>query len=153
MPDVHDRTARSRNMAAISGKNTRPEMIIRKGLHAEGLRYRLHVKDLPGKPDLVFPRHKAALFVHGCFWHRHSCPLFVWPKTRREFWEKKILANVARDADAVRRLEAEGWRVGIVWECALKGRYRLDLETVIVRLPAWVRSDEQCIEIEGGSKT
>lgn len=153
MPDVHDRATRSRNMAAISGKNTKPELIIRKGLHAEGLRYRLHIRNLPGKPDLVFPKHNAALFVHGCFWHRHSCPLFVWPKTRREFWEKKILGNVARDADAVQELGAMGWRVGTVWECALKGRYRLELETVIERLTAWVSSDELRLEIEGNSKT
>jgi len=153
MPDVHDRATRSRNMAAISGKNTKPELIIRKGLHAKGLRYRLHVKGLPGKPDLVFPKYNAALFVHGCFWHRHDCPLFVWPKTRREFWKEKILANVARDTEAIRQLEEQGWRVGTVWECALKGRYRLDLETVIDALADWIDSDTRRFEIEGNSKT
>ncbi len=152
MPDVHDRATRSRNMAAISGKNTKPELIIRKGLHAKGLRYRLHVKNLVGRPDLVFPKHNAALFVHGCFWHRHTCPLFVWPKTRRDFWEQKIMANVARDADAVRQLEDQGWRVGIVWECALKGRYRLELENVIYALAEWIRSDQSSLEIEGNSE-
>ena len=148
MPDVHDRATRSRNMAAIGGKNTKPELIVRKGLHAKGLRYRLHAKDLPGKPDLVFPRHDAVLFVHGCFWHKHSCPFFVWPKTRREFWENKILSNVSRDAETVRLLREKDLRVGIVWECALKGRYRRDLEIVIGTLADWVRSQEPQIQIE-----
>src|SRR3546814_8720017 len=84
-------------MAAIKGSHTKPELLIRKALHAAGLRYRLHVKDLPGKPDLVFPRHRAVVFVNGCFWHRHDCHLFKWPATRQDFWREKIGRNVRSD--------------------------------------------------------
>src|SRR3546814_6847927 len=92
-------------MAAIKGSHTKPELLIRKALHAAGLRYRLHVKDLPGKPDLVFPRHRAVVFVNGCFWHRHDCHLFKWPATRQDFWREKIGRNVANDEHAIGRSE------------------------------------------------
>ena len=95
--DVHDKATRSRNMAAIRGSDTKPEMMIRRGLHARGFRFRLHDRKLPGRPDLIFPRHRAVLFVHGCFWHGHGCHLFKWPSTREDFWRQKIGANVARD--------------------------------------------------------
>ena len=100
MPDVHDEATRSRNMAAIRGADTKPELIIRKGLHRLGLRYRLNVKGLPGKPDLVLARYKAILFVHGCFWHGHDCALFKLPGTRTAFWRNKIHGNAERDAAA-----------------------------------------------------
>lgn len=149
MPDVHDRATRSRNMAAVRGKDTKPELIIRKGLHAAGLRYRLHVKDLPGKPDLVFPKHRAAVFVHGCFWHGHACPLFKLPETRRDFWHQKIEGNVARDEAAIVRLRSLGWRVAVVWECALRGKDRRDLADVLSELSSWIRSDADRIMIAG----
>ena len=149
MPDVHDQATRSRNMAAVRGKDTKPELIIRKGLHAAGLRYRLHVKDLPGKPDLVFPTYRAAVFVHGCFWHGHACPLFKLPETRAEFWRQKIESNVARDEAAMVKLRGLGWRVGVVWECALRGKDRRDLTDVLSELSSWIRSDADRITIAG----
>lgn len=122
MADVHSPDARRRNMAAIKGRDTKPEILIRKALHQAGFRYRMHANDLPGKPDIVFPRHQAVLFINGCFWHQHHCHLFKWPQTRREFWKKKITGNVANDKKKLQMLEDLGWRVGIVWECALKGQ-------------------------------
>lgn len=149
MADVHDTMTRSRNMAAIRGKNTKPELFIRKALHALGFRYRLHAKDLPGKPDLIFPKHKAVVFINGCFWHQHDCHLFKWPGTRRDFWQAKIGKNVANDARNIEALKSAGWRVGIVWECALKGRTRLRPDEPVQRLAEWLRSGEDSIIIRG----
>lgn len=121
MADVHDKETRSKNMAAIKGKNTRPEMLVRKFLHAQGFRYRLHVKDLPGKPDIVLPKYRTAIFVHGCFWHGHEgCRYYVVPKTRTEWWLNKINRNIDNDKKAYDALKAEGWNVVEVWECELK---------------------------------
>nr|WP_313665902.1 very short patch repair endonuclease [Brucella intermedia] len=149
MADVHDAQTRSRNMAAIKGSHTKPELAIRRALHAAGLRYRLHAKELPGKPDLVFPRYKAVLFVNGCFWHRHDCHLFKWPASREDFWREKIGRNVANDERAIASLKEEGWRVGVIWECALKGRTRLDQPETMQRLASWIKSEEQAITIRG----
>jgi DNA mismatch endonuclease (patch repair protein) len=107
-------------MAGIQGKNTSPELLIRKALHARGFRFRIHVKDLPGKPDLVMPKYKAAIFVHGCFWHGHTCRYFKVPQTRPEFWLEKIGKNQARDHKNEESLRRDGWRVLIVWECAVR---------------------------------
>ena len=137
-------------MAAIRGSHTKPELMIRKALHAAGLRYRLHVKELPGKPDLVFPRHRAVIFVNGCFWHRHDCHLFRWPATRQDFWQEKIGRNVANDEKACAALTDAGWRIATVWECALKGRTRPDFADTMQRLIAWIESEEQTITIRGG---
>jgi DNA mismatch endonuclease, patch repair protein len=98
-------------MAGIGPANTKPEMLIRRGLHALGYRYRLHVKGLPGKPDLVFPGRRAAIFVHGCFWHGHDCTLFRWPATREDFWRNKIAGNINRDRKTAALLLDQGWRV------------------------------------------
>lgn len=136
-------------MAAIKGSHTRPELVIRKAMHAAGLRYRLHVKDLPGKPDLVFPRHRAAVFVNGCFWHQHECHLFKWPATRQDFWKEKISRNVLNDERAVKELRKDGWRIAVIWECALKGRTRLDFDETMQRLAAWIKSSEETITIRG----
>lgn len=136
-------------MSGIRGKNTRPEMLIRKGLHARGFRYRIHSKDLPGNPDLCFPKHRAVIFVHGCFWHGHDCHLFRWPSTRPEFWREKIERNRAVDQAAEARLLSEGWRVGVVWECALKGRTRALLADVIVTLAGWLKSSTSTCEVRG----
>lgn len=149
MADVHDVATRSRNMAAIRGANTKPELQVRRALHALGLRFRLHAKELPGKPDLVFPRHKAVIFVHGCFWHGHDCHLFKMPATRQEFWADKIGRNVANDEKAIAALRADGWRVGVVWECALKGRTKPDFGETMQILALWVRSAEPSITLRG----
>lgn len=112
---------RSRMMSSIRGKNTLPERTLRSLLFAKGLRYRIHVRDLPGSPDLVFPKYKAVVFVHGCFWHRHKgCRYETNPRTNEEFWQKKFQRNTLRDKRHAEMLHALGWRVGVVWECALK---------------------------------
>jgi DNA mismatch endonuclease (patch repair protein) len=125
-------------MSSIRGKNTKPEWLVRRGLHAKGFRYRLHVKELPGKPDLVLPKYKAAIFVHGCFWHGHDCPLFRWPSTREEFWREKIRSNVGRDARNVETLLNRDWRVATVWECGL--RRKGGAEIAVAKISAWLIS-------------
>lgn len=137
-------------MAAIKRSHTKPELMVRRALHAAGLRYRLHVKDLPGNPDLVFPSRRAVVFVHGCFWHQHDCHLFKWPATRQDFWREKIGKNVINDEKAVRTLQQAGWRVATIWECALKGRTRPDFDEAMQQLIAWIQSDAQMITIRGG---
>ena len=122
--DVLTTEQRRFNMSRIRGRDTKPEMLIRKGLHARGLRYRLQDRKLPGRPDLVFPRHRAVILVHGCFWHGHDCPMFRLPATRTEFWEGKITTNRTRDVKAHQALLVLGWRVLTVWECSLKGPAR-----------------------------
>ncbi len=121
--DVHSPEQRSYNMSRIKGKDTKPELLVRKWLWSRGYRYRLHRKDLPGKPDIVFPRHRKAVFVHGCFWHKHDCRYFKWPRTNREFWKKKINENVRRDQKNYQDLIADGWNYFIVWECELKNKF------------------------------
>lgn len=152
MPDVVDAATRSRMMSGIRGKNTKPEMMLRQGLHARGLRYRLHVRDLPGSPDLVFPARKAVLFAHGCFWHGHDCHLFRMPGSRPDFWRAKIERNREVDHRSVEALRQAGWRVGVVWECALKGRTRLDLDTVLDACALWAREGGDMLEIRGRSE-
>lgn len=125
MSDVHTPATRSYNMSQIKGKNTKPELLVRQYLHAQGLRYRLHDKKLPGKPDLVLPKYKTVVFVHGCFWHKHEgCRYFVVPKTRTEFWLNKIGKNVINDERQQAELTAAGWKVLTVWECELKPAVR-----------------------------
>ncbi|MDQ1192144.1 DNA mismatch endonuclease (patch repair protein) [Brevundimonas vesicularis] len=136
-------------MSGIRAKNTKPEMVLRQGLHARGLRYRLHARELPGKPDLVFPTRRAVLFAHGCFWHGHSCHLFRMPATRPEFWAAKIERNREVDLRSEVRLQDAGWRIGVVWECALRGRARLPLDAVLERCESWLRGAEPTMEIRG----
>jgi DNA mismatch endonuclease, patch repair protein len=135
-------------MSAIRGRDTKPELAIRKALHQKGFRYRLHVKDLPGAPDIVLPKYRVAIFVHGCFWHGHACPLFKIPKTRTDFWLTKIQQNVNRDARDFEKLLASGWRVGIVWECRVKGPYKEDPEILIANVVEWMTAGtESSIEL------
>lgn len=143
MADIVSPEKRSQMMAAIRGQNTKPEIAIRKLLFAKGYRFRLHRKDLPGKPDIVLPKYKALIFVQGCFWHGHKdCALFRMPKSKQDFWRKKISGNVARDKANTARLLDAGWRICTVWECALKGRNRIDPEDIARNLIDWVESDE-----------
>lgn len=136
-------------MSGIRGKNTQPEMILRRALHRRGLRFRLHDRRLPGKPDLVFPKYRAVLFTHGCFWHMHGCHLFRWPGSREQFWRQKLTRNRENDRRHEAALVAAGWRIGIVWECALKGRCRRDTDDVGDGCANWIRSGKDRLEIAG----
>lgn len=136
-------------MAGIRGKNTRPEIFVRKMLHGAGLRFRLHVGELPGKPDIVLPRWRAVIQVQGCFWHGHDCHLFRVPATRPEFWATKIAGNRARDGAARAELAALGWRQLSVWECSLKGRERLPAEVVLQQILAWLQRDVMVGDVRG----
>lgn len=142
MTDVVSSEKRSQMMSGIRSKDTRPEMIVRRALHARGFRYRLHVKDLPGKPDLVFPRYRSVVMVHGCFWHGHDCHLFKVPGTRTEFWLGKIGRNRERDAEVRTALHALGWRVLEVWECELRTAKKADYLPVVERIAAWLCSGD-----------
>lgn len=130
---------RSRMMAAIRGKNTKPELMLRSALFKAGFRYRLHARNLPGSPDLVFQKYQAVLFVHGCFWHRHEgCRFTTSPKTNSDFWERKFDGNVSRDARNVALLREQGWRVVVVWECALK----TSVDKTAHAVGIWLRGNE-----------
>lgn len=121
MADVHDKKTRSYNMSQIRSGNTKPEMLVRKFLHAQGFRYKLHDKKLPGKPDIVLPKYKTVILIHGCFWHGHNnCKYFVVPKTRTDWWLNKINANSSNDLKAIKTLKKEGWKIIIIWTCSLK---------------------------------
>ncbi|BCF89266.1 very short patch repair endonuclease [Paraburkholderia largidicola] len=140
MVDIVDAATRSRMMSGIRGRNTKPEILIRSLLHRRGFRFRLDARDLAGRPDIVLPRYRAVIFVHGCFWHGHDCHLFKWPQTRAEFWRDKIGRNRANDAKAQAALLDAGWRVATVWECALRGANR-DIDGVLQRLIDWLHGD------------
>ncbi len=120
MTDAVDAATRSRMMAGIKGKNTLPELFLRKALHSMGFRYRLGGQGLPGNPDIVFSKRRAVIFVNGCFWHRHECKYFKWPATNPQFWREKLNGNVHRDASVTDELQSKGWTVLTVWECELK---------------------------------
>lgn len=147
MADLVDPATRSRMMRGIRGKDTRPELAVRRALHAMGIRYRLHDRSLPGAPDLVFPRYRAVAFIHGCFWHGHGCHMFRWPASRADFWREKITRNQENDARAVASLAASGWRVAEIWECALRGRGRLPPQEVAQAVAAWLEGDAPRLEI------
>ena len=151
-----DDKERSRMMASVRTSGTKPELLVRRVLLAEGYRYRLGENyrklgsKLPGKPDIVLPARKTVIFVHGCFWHRHACHLFVWPKTRIEFWKIKLNGNHERDAKQQSALIDGGWRVGVVWECALKGKGEKALQKLAKELNDWLEiSDAKFFEVVG----
>ncbi len=148
MTDIVDSATRSRMMSGIRGRNTKPEILVRSMLHRQGFRFRLHVRELPGKPDIILPRYHASIFVHGCFWHGHDCPLFRMPGTRADFWRDKIDRNRINDQKAKSTLLAAGWRVGVVWECAIRGSGK-NIESVARRLGEWLRSEEKETEARG----
>ena len=149
MVDVVSPEVRSRMMAGIRSKNTKPELVIRQGLHARGFRYVLHDNRLPGRPDLVFPKHRAVIFVHGCFWHGHCCHLFKLPSTRRDFWRKKINRNQQLDHNAIVAIKDAGWRCCVIWECGLKGRGALPVDLLLDRCSSWLRSKRRSYELRG----
>jgi len=145
--DVHTVAQRSFNMSMIKGKNTKPEILVRKWLWRKGFRYRLHKKELPGKPDIVLSKYNAVLFVHGCFWHRHGCHLTAIPETRKEFWLSKLNGNVEREKRNFEKLLDKGWRIGVIWECILKGKTQFP-EEFGNQLIDWLYSDLPQISLE-----
>lgn len=147
MVDIVDSITRSRMMAGIKSRNTKPELLIRSLLHNRGFRFRLHVKDLPGKPDIVLPKYHSVIFINGCFWHGHqNCHLFRLPATRTEFWQEKICHNQANDSRAIELLLASNWRVCIVWECSIRGA-RKDPEKVASTIADWLSGTENFLEL------
>jgi DNA mismatch endonuclease, patch repair protein len=151
MGDIVDAATRSRMMSGIRARNTKPEIQVRSHLHKAGFRYRLHVADLPGRPDIVLPRWNAVIFVHGCFWHGHDCPLFRVPKTRSEWWQAKINRNRFNDARASAALEAKGWRHMTVWECSMRGNSRRPVQSISSKMISWLKSGRRRGEIRGGT--
>lgn len=146
MADIVNKQTRSRMMAGIRGKDTQPELALRRALHARGFRFRLHAKILPGRPDLVLSKHHAAIFVHGCFWHRHEkCRFATTPATRADFWQTKFAANVTRDRAAMAELKEGGWRVATIWECSLRKSVHVEASAELVT--AWLRSEIPSLEI------
>jgi len=147
--DVLTLEQRRLNMSRIRGRDTKPEMLIRRGLHARGLRYRLQDRTLPGRPDLVFPKYRVVILVHGCFWHGHNCPLFRLPATRADFWNTKISSNRNRDKKSHEALLAEGWRILTVWECSLKGPARWPVEVLLDSCMQFIRGGAETQELIG----
>lgn len=138
-------------MAGIRGKNTAPELTVRSNLHRMGLRFSLTNSLLPGKPDLVMPRHKTVVFVHGCFWHCHDCSNFRWPSSNEIFWQDKLLGNVSRDKRRARELHALGWRVLVIWECAVRQASKATTPDLYVLARDWVVNyDSPYLEISKG---
>jgi len=149
MSDTVPPEIRSRMMAGIKGKDTKPEMIVRHLLHERGFRYRLHRKDLPGKPDLVLPKYAAVILVHGCFWHRHDCRFFKLPGTRTEWWSQKLEQNRTRDQRNIQELRQSGWRVLVVWECAMREAGAIPADKLAMKIVKWLRSRSRMKEIRG----
>ena len=151
MADVVTKHKRSEMMSNIRSSNTRPEVLIRKALFARGYRYRKNVKTLPGKPDIYLPKYKAVIQVHGCFWHRHNCHLFKLPSTRTDFWIKKFAVNKANDQKAKLASISLGLRQLIVWECAIKGKQKRDIDELINELEDWL-TNQTCRDKEIAGK-
>ena len=147
MADVVDKKTRSRMMSGIRAKNTKPEMELRSGLHRRGYRFRLHDNSLPGKPDIILPKLRTIILVHGCFWHGHNCYLFKWPSTRPNFWREKIRSNVTRDQRNLDVYHDEGWRTITVWECALKGRKAIGIDLVLDQIEVWFSENGTAADI------
>ncbi|WP_282026119.1 very short patch repair endonuclease [Limimaricola cinnabarinus] len=134
MTDVVDQATRSRMMSRIRGKDTKPEILLRKALHARGFRYRMNVRGLPGSPDIVLPKWSCVIQVHGCYWHRHpGCPKATTPASNVEFWTEKFEANVRRDRAALARIQDMGWRTAVVWECAIGSKVRDEIVAALER--------------------
>ena len=141
---------RSEMMSRISSRNTKPEMVVRRGLHARGYRYRLHVRGLPGSPDILLPRHSAVVLVHGCFWHGHEgCKNFRFPKSNSEFWKDKLMRNIERDQEQIQKLNISGWRVLVVWECATRGE---PTKKLIEAIEAWLHGGQAVGQISANQE-
>lgn len=151
MADIVDRQTRSRMMSGIRGRNTKPEIIVRSLLHRSGFRFRLHVKDLPGRPDIVLPKYRAVVNVMGCFWHGHECDIFRWPSTREVFWRDKIRGNRKRDRTVNDQLHQAGWRTASIWECALRGKTVWDERRLSRTLSSWLKGKSRQLVIESAS--
>ena len=147
MRDRLTKEQRSWNMSRIRGKDTAPETRVRSVLHQMGYRFRLHRKDLPGNPDIVFVRRRIALFVHGCFWHGHGCHLFKWPQTNGIFWRDKINSNKRKDIRSEKALRAAGWRVLTIWECGLRGRTKVEPNVLLKKVTRWLRSSRPVAQL------
>jgi DNA mismatch endonuclease (patch repair protein) len=152
MADIVDSATRSRMMSGIRSKNTKAEVEIRKRLFALGFRYRLHDKKLPGKPDIILPRYKAVIFIHGCFWHAHACKLFKWPSTRKEFWTTKLKGNKEKDKENLDALKKLGWRILVIWECSYRSTSRKDwhkIDGIVAKAIKWLDSKKRIGQIRG----
>ena len=152
MADIVDASTRSRIMSGIRSKDTLQEIEIRKRLFALGFRYRLHDNKLPGKPDIVFPKYSAVIFIHGCFWHAHDCDLFRWPASRKAFWKAKLVGNRARDLEHLAELKKLGWRVLIIWECAYRGigkKRNEEICAVVKKAAKWLNFGKLNLNIPG----
>jgi len=141
MADKFDKKTRSRVMASVKNKNTKPEVNIRKALFAKGLRYKIHNKKLPGCPDLVFPKYKAVIFIHGCFWHNHDCKLGKLPSSNVAFWKEKLEKNAERDKRDIIKLKAMGWKVRTIWICQLKHKIKLNSNENLLEIINWIQKD------------
>lgn len=139
MADTVDKKTRARMMASVKNKNTSPELNIRKALFAKGIRYRLHDRKLPGTPDLIFPKYKAVIFIHGCFWHNHNCKHGRLPTTNRAFWEHKLLGNARRDLQIIDKLHSLGWRTRVIWLCSLKNKQNFASNREIDEIISWLK--------------
>ncbi len=151
MADVFSSEKRSSVMSKIRGKDTKPEVKVRKALHGLGYRYSLHKKELPGKPDLYFKKYNAVVEINGCYWHGHNCHLFSMPKSNTEFWKKKINGNKKRDERNIEKLKEMGFRVLIIWECAIKGKTSLQFDSLIKEVEEWINSESNFMEIQGNN--
>lgn len=152
MADIVDASTRSRMMAGIRSKNTKHELEIRKKLFALGFRYRLHDQRLPGKPDIVLPKYKAVIFIHGCFWHAHDCHLFRWPTSKTAFWKKKLAGNKKRDIENIASLKKLGWRILVIWECSFRGagkKREKEIDSIVKKTVKWLNFGKVSSEIKG----
>lgn len=152
MADIVDASTRSMMMSRVKSKDTRQEVEIRKRLFALGFRYRLHVSKLPGKPDIVLRKYKAAIFIHGCFWHVHDCSLFRWPTSKKAFWKKKLAGNRKRDIENIESLKKLGWRILVIWECSFRGagkKREKEIDTLVIKTGKWLNFGKVSSEIKG----
>jgi len=149
MADIVSPEKRSQMMSGIRSKNTRPEKLIRSLLHREGFRFRLHTTSLPGKPDLVFPKYKAVIFVNGCYFHGHDCHLFKLPSSNTAFWNNKIVGNRKRDEKRIKELNLQGWRVLTIWECSVRGKNKIDILDLLIYISKWLVTGKKNSDIRG----
>lgn len=144
--DIVNKQTRSRMMSGIKGKDTQPELLIRRMLHKDGFRFRIHVKHLPGKPDIVLRKYNAVIFIHGCFWHMHDCKYFKWPKSRMDFWRNKLTRNHFNDMINMGKLFGTGWRICIIWECSIRDKAN-DIGELKSRIVKWLTHGNDFLEV------